>query len=355
MLGFTALSAAPLSDIGAPVVADEAVTNIKKYQRRSKGAPAIPSWLTGHSLRRDGVPASDFVDQTVTNVNKLARQSVGAPPLEEFLTGKTLRRGGSPDTVASPSQYRISHGRSILPELVGGGAVRRMGGGRPTDWVEFSQTYTQSFRVADSSFARYELYVGENKSPDLEGPPTATSATLPFSWAPTPPSSGTKALHIVVRLRNKYGLGSFNVYETIRVINSAGVEQLGPVSDPQDVRIYDGATGYIRVIAKYVASLDQNPADTWEVYVKIGSAPVIGVDAPVSLGTAATMLFLGEETTLAVTVGPYTAGTVAYVLVVAKRAVDSERGVAPVVLHTLALALDLDDGQMFGGSVFEQS
>jgi hypothetical protein len=220
--------------------------------------------------------------------------------------------------------------------------------GPASGYVDTAQTYEEGFRVADAAYDLYELYVGQDAPPDFtaSGQPVATSATLPFSW--TPPG-GTVDLHIVVRKRNKYDLESFNVYETV-ISFVAGVEQPTTISAPMGLAAYDWESGYLRVVSKYISSEDSEPADTWELYVKIGSAPVIGVDAAVYSGA---MVFLGVEAGFSQTVGPYTPGTTAYILLAAKRTSDSERGTT-TLQKVLAEAIDLDDGQMFGGEAYEQ-
>lgn len=355
MLGFSPLSFAPLSATdSAPIVPDDTVTNIRKYRRYSNGSPPHPSQIKGVIKRREGVPDEVVILETVTNVGRYRRSVRGSPPHPSQLQGRVYRS----EVVALDYIFvRLPPPRRVVqihphPSWLGGKVHRREG--RTPDWIEFFQTYTQGFRVADTAFDIYELFVGENQSPDFEGAPRATSATLPFQWTPTPPSSGTKTLHIVVRRRNRYTLQSFNVYETIRVINTGSVEQLGPVSAPRDVVVYDDVSGYVKVIAKYLPSEDQNPADTWEVYIKIGSDPVIGVDPAVNIGTLATMITYANESVLQATIGPYTPGTVAHVRVVAKRASDSERGLAAIIEHTLAVVPALGDGQMFGGTYYEQ-
>lgn len=161
-----------------------------------------------------------------------------------------------------------------------------------------------------------------------------------------------RELHIVVRKRNKYGLLSFNVHETIKIVDDGtGAEQLSLVSAPQNVVVYDGASGYIQVLAKYLSSDDEDPADTWDIYVKIGSDPVPGVDAVTYTGP---MSFIGEESGLSQTLGPYTPGDTAHVLVRARRDADDEVGSAAVVQHVLAETLELTDGFLFGGETYEQ-
>jgi hypothetical protein len=236
------------------------------------------------------------------------------------------------------------------------GRVRRWGVRRTSTESTHTQTFEQGYRVADASLDRYELYVGEDTPVDFDasGQPVATSVTLPFSWSPTPPGSGSsKDLHLVVRKRNAYGLVGFNVYETIKRIDSLGAEELGPVTAPLGVAVLDQETTYIRVIARYDSSEDENPADTWEVYLGWGSDPTPGVDSPIYSGS---MVFIGSQAGLAILLGGsgYAPGSTAHVIVTAKRASDNERASAAVVQHVLAEVLDLSAGELFGGSAYEQ-
>lgn len=239
-----------------------------------------------------------------------------------------------------------------LPPMPGR-ITRRMPPSLP--YSEFDQTMEQGFRIADSSLDQYELYVGEDQEPDFDasGQPVATSASLPFSYTPTPPASGsTKKLYVVVRKRNAYDLQSFNVFSTIVEIDSGGVEQLGPVTTPKDVSVYDSGDGAVQVMATYSKDDDTNSADTWEIYAKEGSDPVVGVDSPAFSGS---MTFLFNDARLTTELTGYTAGNTLHVLVVAKRDSDDERAQASVVEHSLAESLDLSgEGQMFGGSYYEQ-
>lgn len=273
----------------------------------------------------------------------LGESAISEVPLEEAPTDTTI----PPDRFRRfARQFQPPH-----PSLLRGRVKRR--GARLVDWQEFSQVYQDGFRVADASLDRYELYAGVDTPPDFDasGQPVATNPTLPVMWTPpTPPSSG-EILYLVTRKRNKYGLLSFNVFPTLVALDSLGAEDLGPVSAPFSVNVIDGETGYLRVIASYSGSEDRNPADYWEVYVKFGSDPVAGVDTPVY---DEPMVLAGLSAGLAVDVGPYTPGTTARVLVVARRDFDDERGIASVVQKVLAENLDLEEGQMFGGNVYEQ-
>lgn len=277
----------------------------------------------------------------------------GAPP--SFFDGRVSRRGGVPTNVERIENIRRYISRTVRsPEpdpnsLLG--KVTRRGGHFSPGWTTFHQTYEQAYRVANTALAKYELYVGVDGPPDFSAPPTATSPTLPFTWTPTPPGAGSIELHMVVRQRNKYDLQSFNVFETVRTIHSTGTIDAAPVSPPIDVRIYDGDEGYAIVVAKYMSIDDPLPANTWDLYVKIGSTPVPGVDVATYTGP---ITFMGVEGALSRIVGPYTPGTLLHVVLAARRSSDGVRGVAAEVLFTLATSLALPDVGLFGGEHFEQ-
>lgn len=242
---------------------------------------------------------------------------------------------------------RVVQSERVPPHVLEGSFERRRRG--RLKFVEFRQTYQDGFRIADTQYDLFELYVGEDQQPNFSAAPAKTSATLTMTYTPTPPGSGTKTLYLVVRRRNPYTLRSFNVWAKTIVINSSGVEVLGPVSAPRSVETYDGASGYVRVVSKYLRTDDASPADTWNVWVKIGANPVPGVDA---VTYSAAMVFFFDEASLAVSLGGYTPGADARVLVAAKRTSDGVLGQAAVEQHTLAVGLNVDDGDAFGGEAF---
>lgn len=237
--------------------------------------------------------------------------------------------------------------KKFNPDLTRGRTRRSRN--KPIPYFGWTETYTQGFRIEDTSLFLYELYVGENGPVDYTAP-VATSATLPFSWTPSLPSSGTAVYNVVVRQKNRYSMESFNVLST-QLKFVAHVPVLAPVHAPTNVIVYDDVSGYIRVVGKYVSTPDGiNPADTWELYVKFGSDPVPGTDTPVFTGP---MTFLGVEAGITQLAGAYTPGTIAHVILVAKRSSDSSRGAAAVILHELAVNLNLSEGFLFGGNTFE--
>jgi len=218
-------------------------------------------------------------------------------------------------------------------------------------WATSTQTSVSGFRVADDNLVGWGLWVGVNKEPDLTANPTAFSSSSPVTHSPTLPATGQLAeLNCVARKRNKYGLWGFNVLSRKVTVNHLGAEDLGPVTAPYDVAVYDYSAGYIRVLATYSGAADRNPADRWECYVSTTAAdPTPGVSATAS---ASTMSFGFGQAGLAVTVGPYTAGSAVRVVVTAKRNSDSRRASATAVPFTLASALSLEHGDLLGGASF---
>lgn len=237
--------------------------------------------------------------------------------------------------------------REVVPFA---GKITRRGPKVRFQFSEYFQVFTQGFRIEEVSLEVYELYAGLGGPPDFDssGQPVATSLTLPFSWTPALPSSGNATYYCIVRRRNNYNLESFNVYSTIiQYIGHSRV--LGPISPPRNVQVYDDGPQSILVVTKYVDTEDPDlPADTWEIYVKVGSDPVPGVDVPAYTGP---MVFAGPEAIIAAPLesSSWVPGVVLHVIATAKRASDSRRGSAGVVLFTMLPSLDLTDGFMFAG------
>jgi hypothetical protein len=220
--------------------------------------------------------------------------------------------------------------------------------------ITHDKVWRESYRVADDSLNRYELYVGEDALPDFDasGQPVATSASLPFTYTPTPADPGqTKQLNCVVRKRNQYDLLSFNQSPTILTIDENGDEELGPITDPEILDIIDGVTGEIIVIARYPRDIDTNEADTWEVYAEAGSYPDPDLDTP---KVTAAMGQPGADYRIHQSITGLTPGVEYNVLVVAVRSEDSgtgERGESEIEQHTLAQTYTIDAGEaeMTGG------
>lgn len=218
------------------------------------------------------------------------------------------------------------------------------------------KVYRQTHRVADDSLARHELYVGEDKMPDFDASsqPVQTSTSLPFTWTPTPPGSGTLKLYAVTRERNKYGLLSFNQHPTIIEIDTAGDEVLGPLTDPEILSVVDGDSGEIIVTARYPRGVDRDEADKWDLYVENGVDPVPGSDTPVATADFGWPMVdhkwrIAEDS--------LTPGDTYHVMVVVRRDGDGtgEIGQSTVTQHVAAdtYDIDADDTTLFGGNEYE--
>jgi hypothetical protein len=149
-------------------------------------------------------------------------------------------------------------------------------------------TYTGSLegkhRVINDAAALYQLYIGEDASPDFTAAPTTTSATLPFTSALTPPGAGTKVFNHTVRYTNKYGLQSQNLYERSFELDTGGNEVTPAISAPEGVTLTNTDGGMVLVEANYKKVQDASPADSFNVYIRTdGTDPVPATDTPTAV------------------------------------------------------------------------
>ena len=251
-------------------------------------------------------------------------------------------------------RHRVARQPEALDNAFTGRAMRRHGRCAATH----TKAYRQKHRVANDSLERYELYVGEDAMPDFEGvgQPVKTSASLPFTWSPTPPGVGTTKLYAVTRLRNKYNMLSLNQHPTIIEIDTAGDEVLGPLSDPEILQVMDSETaGEIIVIARYPRDVDRDEADTWNLYVKLGADPVVGVDSPVS--TASFGIPAGVDYAWRITEDSLTPGATYHIRVTVTRDGDGtgEYGDSGVTQHEVADTYDIVESTttLFGGQQYQ--
>lgn len=121
-------------------------------------------------------------------------------------------------------------------------------------------------RIANDSIAGYIAFVGVGALPDLSGPETAFSSTLPFTLAHALPGTGSQELFIVLRKRNAYGLVSQNQKATqIKLISSGSM--LDDIPTPTGSRLALQSGNIINVLSSYSSYLsDQNPADQWAIW-----------------------------------------------------------------------------------------
>jgi len=251
-------------------------------------------------------------------------------------------------------QLRFLRQEAIPPSLYDARVFRR-GKGRIVCWTKVFQ---QHYRVADDSLDRWELYLEEDQLPDFDASdqPVATSTSLPFSYSPALPGSpDVKELWAVVRKRSKYDLLSFNLHPTILTIDSGGEEELGELTDPEILQVFDGDAGEIIVFARYPYGVDRNEADTWELYAEDGVDPDPDVDTVRDTGAfgapGADYLWRASATGL-------TPGSTYHVMVVVRRSEESgsgEDGRSTVSQITLAQTYDLEEETtwLFGGQDHE--
>lgn len=207
---------------------------------------------------------------------------------------------------------------------------------------DFSRSLLEYYRVADSSYDRYELYVGEDALPDFDdsAQPVATNATLPFTYALTPPPpSGSTVFYCVVRKRNKYNLLSHNQWCQTFEIESDGTEILGPLSAPGNPKALPAPGSEVIACASYIAP-DRYQANRWMVWAKEGSDPVPGVDVEL---VDQEFKSGGGSQFLQVNLGSFTPGSIVHILVGVERDEDSELTTADVILHTIPAVAEVSE------------
>ena len=170
------------------------------------------------------------------------------------------------------------------------------------------------YRVADPTLIGYLLYRGIDGSPDLDGAPYATFASLGYVTAVQAPGA---TYHYVLRLRNAYGLISQNTAEQIIEIDALGEGVQTPPSAPTEVTLDPVALGSVLVSAYYEPRGDgEDAADTWLIYLTDdGVDPDPDLDTPVEEA----MTLNGGLESLAYTGGPYADGATIKALVRTRR------------------------------------
>lgn len=289
------------------------------FLRGMASCTSVTAWTAageGLALASE-TPGADGSIQTIAN-------DTTEPTGRSWNTGNTLGTGLSIGTLAAGSTIGLWIRRTVSP---GATATAKQAATIYVSWTAGGVTYTETlaglYRIADDSLALYEAYLGIDAEPDLTGAATATGASLPLSVAVTPPPSGTRTYHCVLRRRNKYGVISQNVYSRLVRINSAGAQVALDPTAPSSTTVVDAGGGYVTVRAIYAAGQDSSPADTWQVYeTSTGADPVPGVDTPTeyAMGTASPYsggIELDQD------IGPYPVGADVRVIVRTKRASDS--------------------------------
>lgn len=246
----------------------------------------------------------------------------GKFPPREYLRGRSNIGTGKYDPsyfYIWPGYYRLRARGKFPPRLALCGRAS-IGVAHPPPWVESQQTYFDNYRVENTTLEQYELYIGEDGSPNLSGSPDATSATLPFSHTISPPVSGETNFHCVVRKRNAYDLISLNQYERIIIVDDNGDEVIPDPSSPVDVELLNWYGEKVVLNATYNIDNDISPANTWSYYVTDnGVDPIPGVDPEIEED----MHSASVPQRLHVVFGPYADATDIRVIVRTKRSSDN--------------------------------
>jgi hypothetical protein len=195
-------------------------------------------------------------------------------------------------------------------------------------WTQGGVTYTETlreyYRLADTSKALYEVYVGTDAEPDFTAAAGGSGAALPLRVAGALPGSGTRTFKVTCCQRNAYNLRSFNRYSHAITIDSTGAEAAAAPSAPTDVSVSEVSGGYLSLQAKYCQHADTAPADTWRIYTTgtgVDPDPAtdtytdVTMEAPASLWTSTYIL----DTT----VGPFAKNADVRVLVRSYRTSDT--------------------------------
>lgn len=263
-------------------------------------------------------PGSDGNIQTIANATT-------SPTGRTWNTSITSAAGLSLATLGAGTTYGLWIHRHVpagATGLVGANA------GILWEWVNSGVTYSGKaygrYAIADAGAVLYEVYKGQDAAPDFTAAAAATSATLPIVHALAAPPSGTRTWHVVCRQRNAYNLVSQNRYARKFTINSSGTLVNSPLAEPESVTVTDTAGGAVQVAAVYYALRDTTPADTFNVYAKVGSDPTPGVDTPTAVLMTNSGSWVSGVKYLDTTLTGYSWGDDLRVIVTAFRSSDSE-------------------------------
>lgn len=135
----------------------------------------------------------------------------------------------------------------------------------------FAREAAGMHRVANADDERYELFRGVDGSPDFSSP-WETFASLPHTTAAL---TAGNTYHFVLRKRNRFGLSSENLIETLIEVDANGNEVTPAPSAPRFFTVESGDAKKIHVEAAYSpqADADNVAADTWAVWWAVGSDP----------------------------------------------------------------------------------
>ncbi len=149
--------------------------------------------------------------------------------------------------------------------------------------VPFAGLLAGEHRIANDAFNRFELFRGQDASPDLDAAPIETFTSLPHVTAALPlPPSGTRKFLFVTQLRNIHNLRSLNTIEVLIEVDAAGALVAIRPSAPEGTRADTVAAGKIRIQSFYDYTADgNNQANQWLVFLRSdGTDPDPDIDTP---------------------------------------------------------------------------
>lgn len=140
-------------------------------------------------------------------------------------------------------------------------------------------TLSGRYRVANDGLVRWEVF--------------RTTGATPFDFTATPHDTFTSSPHLldfvlsnstkysfITLPRNKYGLLTPGLIESVIETDSGGLLVPTRPSGPDEVMVADAAGGDINIQALYSPGADATPADTWAIWYETdGTTPDPDVDA----------------------------------------------------------------------------
>ncbi len=133
-------------------------------------------------------------------------------------------------------------------------------------------------RIANDALDRYELFIGTDAAPDLNGSPTLTAVALPLT---TGELEAGHTYHLITKKRNRWGLVSGNTVATMIVVDDDGLQSDLPPGVAQQITLTQSGPAAV-LTAEYLYALEgDRAADEWLVFVRTdGTDPNTSTDAP---------------------------------------------------------------------------
>lgn len=156
-------------------------------------------------------------------------------------------------------------------------------------------------RIAESDSNTYVLYLSDDLSTLFDSSYAEFTAASYLTAA----LAADKTYYMALRTRNKFGIETANITPTIIAIDAGGDEVSVPPSNADNITLSAAAGGLVNIKAEYSSRQDQDPADTWLIYLTTnGDDPDPDTDTPIE----ETMFFEGGVAFLKYTTGEMTDG-----------------------------------------------